>query len=66
MNRKKTKKREMTRKELLKWALMAMTLCRNGLMNRRGLKETRNVHTCDTELWNLRAARRSIEEAMSR
>ena len=48
----------------LRWALAALDLVRNGLRNKHGLKETDDPSTCDTELWNLRSAKASIEASL--
>lgn len=48
----------------LKWALMALELTANGLRYRHGLVKGETPGTGDTEMWNLNAAKLSIEAAM--
>lgn len=47
----------------IKWALAAMNLVWNGLRY-DGRKETDDPKTCDTALWNLRAAVETLQESL--
>lgn len=48
----------------LRWALGALDLALNGLRNRRGLVLGRRPSEGDPEMWNLNAAKVSIEAAL--
>mgnify|MGYP001604107634 FL=1 len=47
-----------TPRDNLRWALAALDLARNGLMNRRKLQAD------DVEMFNIKAARDSVEQAL--
>lgn len=51
--------------ERLRWALCCIELCANGLRNRRGLVLDKEPARSDPEMWNLHAAKLSIEDALN-